>query len=113
MAVSSFQAAYPGGVSARPAECGGEPLLPPIASDGEDDRDARGCSLGRPRGGFAARRREDAHASMNKLRRHRRQPVILADCPAVFDRHVLALDEAALALGTRPRDALYPRGTSR
>jgi hypothetical protein len=44
--------------------------------------------------GLAAGRR---HRVTNKLQRHCRKPVVLAERPSVFDRHVLALDKTVFA----------------
>ena len=52
------------------------------------------------------RRNDHGHLPANQFRRHRRQPIILTLRPAVFDRHVLALDDSRFRPdrgGTRPR----------
>ena len=43
---------------------------------------------------FAATREYHAHLALNQISRQRRQPIVLAARPAVFDRHVLAFDKS-------------------
>ena len=66
------------------------PSLDRVFADNEDDWDRLGCRLGRER---AARgRRESRLPSADQFDRQRWQPVELTLGPAVFNRHVLALD---------------------
>jgi len=53
--------------------------------------------FGSERRRLAAGRRQNGHRVTNKLRRHCWQPIVLAERPAVFDRHVLALDKTVFA----------------
>ena len=50
--------------------------------------------LGRERRGGAARRRDNSHTPANQLRRQRRQAIILALRPAIFDRNGAPLNPA-------------------
>ena len=69
-----------------------------LASD-EDDRDRRGCRLGRERWGSASGRSDHGDLSANQIGRQLRQSIDLILRPAVFDRHVLALDIAGVSSG--------------
>src|SRR5262245_21265807 len=53
--------------------------------------------------GLSPDRREHAHGTADKLRCHRRNPIILAECPSVLDGYVLALDKSAVAQATPER----------
>ena len=44
----------------------------------------------------AAGRHNHGHLAANQFGRQRRQSIVLVFCPAIFDRHVLALDIACL-----------------
>ena len=46
--------------------------------------------------GNRARRLNDSHLAANEIDRERRQSIVLAFRPAIFDRNILALDEAGL-----------------
>jgi hypothetical protein len=76
------------------------------ASDGEDDGDRRGCGLGREHGGEASGRGDHRDLPADQLGRQLRQSFELIIGPAVFDRHVLALNKAgvfeALAKSAQP-----------
>ena len=89
------QIAYPGDVSARPAEASDEAMSNGIAPEGGDDWNCRRRSLGGQRGRVAAGRSKHGHRPVNEFRRLRRQPVILTERLAIFDHYVLTLDEAA------------------
>ena len=84
-------------VAARPVEAGDKAELDRVAADREDDRDRRGRRLGRKRRRRAAGRDDHRHLTANQIGRQRRQPIILALRPAVFDRDVPALDIAGFA----------------
>ncbi len=86
---------HAGQVAARPVEAGDEAGLHDIDARAEDDGNRRGRRLGRRCRGPAARRNH-AHAATNQIRRQSRQSVVLAVGPAVFDRHVDALDISRL-----------------
>ena len=82
-------------VAARPGEAGDETKPDRVFADEEDDGDRRGCRLGRER------RRVPPVAAItatraNQIGRQRRQPIDLVVGPAVFDRHILALDVASV-----------------
>src|SRR5262245_27862443 len=74
-------------LAARPCLMGSPPIE-------KTNRNGRGCGLGRQRGGLAAGRNGDSHWPASEFRGHRRQPIILPERPAVFDGHVLTIDEA-------------------
>ena len=91
------QQTYPGSVSSRPAEARHEPLLDRIAPSCKDDGNSRGRRLRGQDCGLSPGGRDDAHGATDKLRRHRRKSIILAERPPVLNGHVLALDKAAFA----------------
>ena len=82
------------------------PSLTGSSRDVEDDGDRRGCRLGRERRSGTAGRDDHGDLSANQFGRQRRQSIDLILRPAVFDRHVLALDIAgvfeALAKSAQP-----------
>ena len=86
-------------VAARPGEAGDKTKPDRVVANGEDDGDRRGCRLGRERHRGAFDRDDHGDLSANQFGRQRRQPIELIVGPAVFDRHVLALDIAALLQG--------------
>ena len=65
----------------------------------EDDRNRRGRRLCRQRRRSAAGRGNHGHLTANQIGRQRRQSIVLAVRPAIFDRDVLALDIAGFASG--------------
>jgi hypothetical protein len=68
------------------------PRPPPrVFVDDEDDRDRRGCRLGREHRGRGDGG-DHGGPSANKFGRQRRQSIHLILGPAVFERHILALD---------------------
>jgi hypothetical protein len=85
----------PGDVTARPVEACHETLLDRIDASGEDDRDGRSRCLRRLHCRFAAGRRNDGNRPPHEFRRHRRQPIVLADRKVILDGHVPTLDVAA------------------
>ena len=89
----------PVSVAARPGEAGDKTKLDRVVADAEDDRDRRGRSFGRERGGCAAGRGDDGHTTADQVGHQRRQAIVLALQPVVLDRHVLALDVAGFARG--------------
>jgi hypothetical protein len=68
-----------------------------VLGDEKDDWDGRGRGLSRAGRRRAARSSEDGNSGVGELGRQCRQSLIAALGPSVFDRHVLALDIAALA----------------
>jgi hypothetical protein len=83
-------------VAAWPREAGNKTQLDRVLADNEKDRDRCGCRLSRQRRVGAARRGDHGDAPANQFVRQRWQPIVLTLGPAVFDRYVLALDEARL-----------------
>ena len=83
-------------VAARPGEAGDETKPDRVFADGEDDGDRRGCRLGRQRRIGTSGRGDHGDLSANQFGRQRRQSIDLILGPAVFDRHVLALDIAGV-----------------
>ena len=78
----------PGDVAARPVEAGDKASFDRVAADREDDRNRRGRRLGRERRSGAAGRDDHGHLAANQIGRQRRQPIVSALRPAIFDRHV-------------------------
>jgi hypothetical protein len=68
--------------------------------DAKHDGDRRGRRLGRQRRNGTSRRNDQGHLSVNQFGCQRRQPIHLILGPAVFDRHVLALDIAGVLQAT-------------
>src|SRR5262249_57218731 len=93
-----------GQIPARPSEAGNEANSHRVITGHEDDGDRRRCRLGweyrRSTG-----RSDYGNLTTNQISCQRLQPLVLALGPAVFDRHVLALDEARVcqALAERPQ----------
>src|SRR5262249_53958570 len=83
------------GIASRWAEAGDQPKLDRIAAGIEDDWNRIGCCLCREHRS-SVHRDNDGHLTTNQFGRHRWQPIISALRPAVFDRHVPALDIARL-----------------
>jgi hypothetical protein len=101
-------------IAARPAKAGDETEPDWVAARFEDDRNGRGCRLCRKRRGSAGRGNH-GNLTMNQIGRHRRQPIILAFRPTVFDRYVLAIYVTSFAQpfekgGQVPRIALGGSG---
>jgi hypothetical protein len=61
-----------------------------IVANREDNRNGGSRRFGSERRRVAAGRRQNGHRVTNKLQRHCWQPIVLAERPAIFDRHVLA-----------------------
>ena len=83
-------------VAARPGEAGDKTKPDRVFADDEDDGDRRGCRLGRECRRRGSERGDHGDLPANQFGRQRRQPIDLTFGPAVFDRHVLALDIAGL-----------------
>ena len=83
-------------VAARPGEAGDKTKPDRVVADDEDDGDRRGCRLGRERRSGASGRGDHGDLPANQFGRQRRQSIELILGPAVFDRHVLALDIAGV-----------------
>src|SRR5262245_20015672 len=81
-------------VAARPREAGDKTKPDRVFGDVEDDRDRRGCRLGRK---LATSGRDDrGDRSASQFGRQRRQSIDLILSPAVDDRYVVALDIAGV-----------------
>ena len=79
-------------VAARPVEAGDEAAPDRIAPGREDDRHRRGRGLGRERRNVVPD--DHGHRPANQISHQSRQPIRLIVRRAIFDRDVLALDEA-------------------
>jgi hypothetical protein len=95
---------HAGDVAGRTAEAWNQPHPDRVASDREHNRNGRGRRLCRQRRRGAADRRDQSNLSADQIGRERRQPLVIALRPAVFDRDVAALDEA------HPTEALVECG---
>src|SRR6516164_11103033 len=83
-------------IAARPIEARNKPELHGVRGDAEDDRDRRRCRLGCECRSGTSGRNDYRYLPANQFGRQLRQPVVLLICPAIFDRHVLALDIAGV-----------------
>src|SRR5262249_202821 len=83
-------------IAARPIEAGDEAQPDRVFAGAKDDRDRRRCRLGCERRGGTSGRNDYGYLAGNQLGRQLRQPVELTLSPAIFDRHVLALDIAGV-----------------
>ena len=84
-------------VATRSGEAGDEAEPDRVFADGEDNGDRRGCRLGRERRRGTSSRGDHGDLAANQFGGQCRQPIELTLRPAVFDRHVLALDIASFA----------------
>jgi hypothetical protein len=84
-----------GDVSAGPIQAFDNAHSHRIEAGEKNDRDRRGGCLG----GQDRRcvHRDHGHLSLNQIGRQRRQSIVLAVGPAIFDRHVPAFDKARFA----------------
>jgi hypothetical protein len=90
------QLGYARDVAARLVKAGDEPELDRVATRFEDDRNICGRRL-RGERRRSAGRGNHGHLTMNQIGRHRRQPIKAILRPAVFDRHVAAINITVLA----------------
>src|SRR5215831_20191632 len=67
-----------------------------VSTEAKCDRDRRGRSFGRERRRIASRS-DNCYATAGEVGHERRQAIVLAAEPMVFDEHVLALDVARFA----------------
>src|SRR5260370_28959814 len=81
-------------VAARPSEAGNKAESDRVFGGEKDDRDRRGCRLGRQRTTCKCGDHRDLTA--NQVGRQLRQPIYLILGEAVDDRHVIALDIAGV-----------------
>ena len=81
-------------VTTRTGKASDKIQLNRICADAENDRDRRGGRFGGERGGIAAGRRNDTHATADQVGHDRRQAIVFSPQPVVLDRHVLAFDVA-------------------
>jgi hypothetical protein len=83
-------------VTAGPVKAGNEAEPDRVVARFEDDRNGGGRRLCRKRR-LSGSRGNHGHLPMNQISRHRRQPITSALRPAVFDRHVMAIDVTGFA----------------
>ena len=83
-------------VAARPGETGDQAGRDRVVAADEDDRDRRGRVFAASADSAAARR-DQIDLAADEVGGQCGQPIIVALRPAVFDRHVLALDIAGFA----------------
>ena len=96
----------PGDVAARPIEAGDETQPDRIVADWRRRSGIVAvAALAASAAGVAADRDDHGHLAADQIGRQRRQSIVLTLRPAVFDRHVLALDIAGFvqALAERAR----------
>src|SRR5262245_57193530 len=87
---------HPGHVAARPVEVWNQSCLYRIVPGGKNNRDYRGCCLGRARGRWPTRC-DDGDPLADEIGSHRLQPIVLTVRPTILDRDVLGLEETRLA----------------
>jgi hypothetical protein len=68
-----------------------------VGADRKHDRDCSGRGLRCERRGSAADRDDHGHLPLDEIGSQRRQSIVMAVGPAIFDRNVLALDIATFA----------------
>ena len=99
-------------VAARPGEACDKTDFHWVFGQEEDDRDGRGCRLSHPR--TIGERGDHGNLAPNQISRQSWQPIDLILREAVYDRHVLALNEAlflqALAEFAQPLTKPVRRG---
>jgi hypothetical protein len=83
-------------VAAWPGEASDKARPDRVFGDDEDDGDRRGCRLGRKRRSGTSERGDHGDPPTSQFGRQRRQSIGLIFGPAVFNRHVLALDIAGV-----------------
>src|SRR5215813_1714149 len=103
----------PGGVAARLGKAGDETKFDGVVADAEDDRDRCGRSPGRLSNGGLAGRSDNGYAPADEVSHERRQAIVSALQPVVFDHHVLALDVAGFVEGFAERSRIAPTGLGR
>src|SRR6516165_7723697 len=81
-------------VAAWPRETGNKTQFDRVLAGDENDRDGRGCCLGRQYRVVAAHRGDHGDLSPHQFRRQPGQPIDLIVGPAILDRYVLTLDIA-------------------
>jgi hypothetical protein len=92
----SSEEGHSGDVAARPVEAGDQAQPHRIGAEHEDDWYRRGGGLCRERWSGAAACDDQGHLTASQIGRQFRQPIGLIVRPAIFDRHILALDVAGL-----------------
>jgi hypothetical protein len=85
-----------GRVTTGPGEAGNKTELDRVFADAENDRDRRGRGFGRKRRRVAAGCGNHGNAAADEVTHERRQAIILACQPVVFDGYVLTFDDAGL-----------------
>src|SRR6516162_9257734 len=83
-----------GDVAAGLIEAGDEAELDRITAAGEHDRYRRGRRFGRRYRRITTLRHDECHMTAHEVCRQCGKPVVIAFCPAVFDRDILALGGA-------------------
>ena len=104
-----------GDVAAGTIQAGNEPERDGIAAHRKDDRNFRGRGFCRSHRRHATGRGDHRHAMASEVGCHVRQPFVLTQSPAVFDRDALAFDVAffreAVAECSDARCQLFWRST--
>jgi hypothetical protein len=84
-----------------------------VGADNEDNRDRRGRLFCRQCRWRPATRRDHVDLATDEIRGQRRQLIIVALGPAVFDRYVLFFEVAGLAQSSAERGQIRGRRTGR
>src|SRR6516164_5963589 len=84
----------PGRIATRPRKAGDQTKPHRVVAYAEDDRDRRGRSFGRLRTSSDAGCRNNGYATAHEVSHQRRQTIVSAVQPVVFDHDVLALNVA-------------------
>ncbi len=116
-ATSAFEIGHARDVAARAVEAGDKAEPDRVGGQLKDDRNRRGRCLGGKRRRSGGRGNH-GHLATDQIGRHRRQPIVLALRPAIFDRYVAAIDVAGFAQpfekgGQGPRVSLRRLGVEK
>src|ERR1700687_2221062 len=92
-----IQRSHAGEITFWPVQASDESKLDRVASYPEDDRNRRSRRLCCQCRGSTAGRCNHVHPTTNQIGSECRQSIVVALSPAVFDRHILAVDVPSFA----------------
>src|SRR5262245_35538037 len=88
---------YTGKVATRPAQTGDKSEWNWVEPYVENDWNRGGCRLSGQRSGRASWYSDHAHSTTNQISRQLRKSIVPTLSPAIFNRHISALEETAFA----------------